>query len=110
MSDSITSDLLHHARVLAEQIGPRMAGTPANHAAAEYVAGVFARAGLSVETLPFACPDWHCAETALELDGAALVAAANVPSPPCDLSAPTVAALHDCPLDWARPEPGGGGE
>ena len=101
MSDPIASGALHHARVLAEQIGPRMAGTPANHSAADYIAGVFARAGLSVETLPFACPGWRCAETTLELDGTALVAAANVTSPSCDLTAPTVAAETVAELDAA---------
>jgi hypothetical protein len=101
MSDPIASDVLRHARVLAEQIGPRMAGTSANRTAADYIAGVFARTGLAVETLPFACPGWHCTETVLELDGTPLVAAANVTSPSCDLSAPTVAAETVAELDAA---------
>lgn len=101
MSDPIVTELRDHAHMLAEQIGPRMAGTAANHAAADYIAGVFARAGLAVETLPFACPGWRCAETTLELDGTALVAAANVMSPPCDLSAPTVAVETVAELDAA---------
>ncbi len=101
MPTPTSTDMLHHVHVLTEQIGPRMAGTPANHVAAEYIAGIFRRAGLDVETLPFDCPGWRCDETTLELDGEPLAAAANVPSPACDVLAPTVAVGTIADLDAA---------
>ncbi len=45
-----------HARHLAGDIGQRPSGLPANQAAAEYIAGVFAAAGLAVEHQAFPCP------------------------------------------------------
>lgn len=38
-----------HLEYLASTLGARPAGSPANHKAAAYIAGVFAAAGLDVE-------------------------------------------------------------
>jgi hypothetical protein len=93
--------LLRHVRQLADEIGPRPAGTLANAYAAEYVSTHFRDAGLKVEELPFDCPGWTCDETILELDGMSLRAAANTVSPPCDVTAPTVALETVAELDAA---------
>ncbi|MCD4687338.1 MAG: Zn-dependent exopeptidase M28 [Anaerolineae bacterium] len=102
MTDTQAHTIMRHIHTLADEIGPRHAGSLANLQAAEYVADHFRHAGLTVEELPFECPGWSCAETILTLDGAPLHAAANTISPPCDLTAPTVAAGTVADLDAAN--------
>lgn len=91
-STAASTTLMQHLTMLADTIGPRPAGTPAHAAAAEYIERHFAGAGLHVENLPFTCPGWDNTATTLTLDGDTLHAAANIASPACDISAPTVAA------------------
>ncbi len=81
-----------HAERLSGAIGPRPLGSPGYRAAADYIEGVLQRAGLRVRRQPFPCPEWSCQETHLACGAKALPAAANWFSPPCDLSAPIVAA------------------
>ena len=59
MSDALLSDaLLPHVRKLAEEIGPRPAGHPAEMRARQYIRQVLAALGYDeVETLPFPAPD-----------------------------------------------------
>jgi aminopeptidase YwaD len=82
--------LLTHVRYLSEAIGPRLAGSPGCHAAADYIAASLSAAGLSVERQTYSCPAWDCHGTELSLDGMPLVAAANAFSPPCDVRAATL--------------------
>ncbi|MGL4648015.1 MAG: M28 family peptidase, partial [Caldilineaceae bacterium] len=101
---TLDSDLWQHVGRLAGDLGARPVGSAANRAAADYVAGVFANAGLTVERQPFDCPDWTDEGTTLTLDGHPLEAAANMWSPPCDVSAPavpvcTLAELEGADLD-----------
>lgn len=82
--------LRRHLDYLAVELGPRPSGSPANHAATQYIAAAFAAAGLAVETQEYAVPAWREGETVLTLDDVPLSAVANAFSPPCDVTAPTV--------------------
>lgn len=93
--------LIRHVTRLAAEIGPRPSGSPANHAAGEYVASVFAAAGLAVERQEYACPGWEDLGTRLDVDGTELPAAANAFSPECDVTAPAVAACTVAELEAA---------
>lgn len=89
---------IHH---LAADIGARPAGSAANHAALAYIRSVFEAAGLEVEQQDYACPAWTCAATRLTHGDVALDAVANAFSPPCDVTAPVVAACTVAELDAA---------
>ncbi|HEX2986599.1 MAG TPA: M28 family peptidase [Chloroflexota bacterium] len=84
------TETMSHLRRLCE-IGPRPIGSKANHAAAEYIRGVFRSAGLEVVDQTFQCPDWETRESWAEIEGLRLRAEANVFSPSVDVTAPTVA-------------------
>jgi Iap family predicted aminopeptidase len=82
---------MRHLERLCVEIGPRPIGSKGNHVAADYIQNVFQAAGLDVERQEFPCPDWEHEETRLEVDGHRLGAAANWFSPPCDITASSVA-------------------
>jgi aminopeptidase YwaD len=82
---------MQHLEHLCAEIGPRPVGSKANQAAAEYIRGVFEANGLEVDMQPFSCPTWEEAATYLELDGSVLDAFGNTFSPPCNVTAPTIA-------------------
>ena len=88
---NVKEQLMSHLKHLAADIGPRPSGSQGNHAAAAYIGDVFRGAGLQVEEQRYECPAWQDQETCLELAGERLEAAANVFSPPCDVSAPALA-------------------
>ncbi|MBN1564285.1 MAG: M28 family peptidase [Anaerolineae bacterium] len=97
-------NLMQHVRFLAGEIGPRPAGTPAHAAATDYVKQTLRRTGLAMEHLPFTVPGWSCDATTLTLNGESgesnnLHAAANLVSPPCDVTAPLVTAGTVADLD-----------
>jgi aminopeptidase YwaD len=92
---------LKHVEHLSVQIGSRPIGSPANHAAAEYISSVFQRSGLSVDRQEIPCPNWVAEDTSLELDGATLEAFANTFSPSCDVSAGTIAVCTPAELEAA---------
>jgi Iap family predicted aminopeptidase len=83
--------LMHHLKELSVNIGPRPAGSAANHAAVKYIAEVLRDAGLDVEEQRYNCTAWEHQETYLEMSGQSLTAAANMFSPSCDVMAPTIA-------------------
>jgi aminopeptidase YwaD len=85
------SRLFEHLRALTN-LGPRPIGSPANQAAADFIAAAFSAAGLQVEEQPYACTAWEEQETLLELDGERLDAAANAFSLSCDVTAPLACA------------------
>jgi hypothetical protein len=91
MDSSLESELTAHLHKLSVEIGPRMMGSSADRASAEYIRQVFQNAGLEVEEQRWDCPYWTVDETVLELDGQRLPASANTFSPPCDVSAPMAA-------------------
>ena len=88
---SVETEVMDHLRRLCVEIGPRPIGSQANKTAADYIQSVFRAAELDVETQRFPCPDWKHEETRLEVDGHRLEAAANWFSPPCDITASSVA-------------------
>lgn len=94
--------LMHHLQHLCVEIGPRPSGSPQNHAAADYIAQVFQSAGLEVEEQRYDCPAWEHQQTQLLLNEEPLDAAANPYSPPCDVTAPAVAAGTVAELEAAE--------
>lgn len=92
MMTKLENELTRHLQHLCEEIGPRPSGSPQDHAAADYIAQVFQTAGLDVEEQRYDCPAWEHHQTLLRLNGEALEAAPNPFSPPCDVTAPAVAA------------------
>ena len=59
--------LWNHLKVLCQEIGPRLSGTPADERAVEYIAGHFRRCGAQVEVQDYECPSWECQATELIL-------------------------------------------
>ena len=94
--------LMRHLEHLCVEIGPRPVGSGGNQAAAEYIRSVFEASGLEVVAQQFPCPAWEEEETRLELDGRKLDAAANVFSPPCDVTAPAVVVGTEAELEAAE--------
>lgn len=93
---------MRHVSQLAEVFGPRPVGSPANQAAADYIAGVFRAAGLQVEEQPYACTAWEHSATYLERSGEPLPAEANAFSLPCDVTAPIVPVCTPAELEAAE--------
>lgn len=71
--------------VLAEDIGVRVAGTPAEAAAIEYIAGEFAAAGYAVEIMPFEFADLFAPEA---------IFAESYEDLPVNVSANVIARAH----------------
>lgn len=90
MNRDIEIEIDQHLRTLCQEIGCRPIGSPANRAAAAYIATVFRSAGLETEELTFQCPDWREEGTLLEVDGRPLAAYANAFSPSCSEAAPGI--------------------
>jgi aminopeptidase YwaD len=80
----------HHLRVLAEDIGARPPGSPANRRATDHVAAILAGAGLAVRCDPFATRWWEPGPGRLRVDGRAFPVVPDPFSPPCELRAPAV--------------------
>ena len=59
--------LWNHVRVLSEQIGPRLSGTPGAERAVEYIAQHLRKCGAQVEMQDFPCPCWEHEFTELTL-------------------------------------------
>ncbi|MDQ1327683.1 MAG: hypothetical protein QG641_966 [Candidatus Poribacteria bacterium] len=59
--------LWEHARVLCEEIGPRLSGTPADERIVEYISEHFRHCGTEVEVQDFPCPSWEHKTTELTL-------------------------------------------
>lgn len=93
--------LMKHLEELCVTIGPRPAGSAANHAAAAYIEQEFRATGLEVEEQRYDCTTWEHTETYLEIDSQPLPAAANMFSPSCDVAAPTVAVGTAAELETA---------
>ena len=61
------SCLQQHLSHLCEEIGTRLAGTPAEAAGAEYIAGQFRALGLHTEIQEFPCVTWTCGKAQLKI-------------------------------------------
>lgn len=102
MAPDLIATVKRHLDMLCGQIGARPGGTPANHAAAEYIAAEMRRLGLVVELQPLACPNWHCQTESLMLDGRPLEVLTNPFSPSCDVRAPFVPVCTLAELECAE--------
>jgi aminopeptidase YwaD len=70
---------------LVVEIGPRLIGSPANQAAADFLRDTFRSFGLEVEEQPYPCIAWDVRSALFEADGTAYPVEANVFSPPCNV-------------------------
>jgi aminopeptidase YwaD len=59
--------LWDHLRVLCEELGPRLSGTPSDERTVEYVSEHFRRCGARVEVQNYPCPAWEHEATELSL-------------------------------------------
>jgi len=59
--------LWEHAKILCEEIGPRLSGTPADERTVEYISEHFRHCGTKVEVQDFPCPGWEHKTTELTL-------------------------------------------
>jgi aminopeptidase YwaD len=91
MTIDLETRLIEHLTHLCEEIGPRPLGSPANQAAAAYIADGFAACGLGVERQTFPCQLWEEIDARLTLGEQEVTAWANTFSASCDVTAPTVA-------------------
>ena len=96
---TISESALKHVKHLSVDIGSRPIGSAANHAAADYISGVFSDSGLSVERQEIPCPEWIEEQTALTLSGELLEASANAFSPSCEISAETIPVCTPAELE-----------
>jgi aminopeptidase YwaD len=96
--------LWNHLKVLCEDIGPRLSGTPADERAVEYIAEHFRRCGAHVEVQDYPCPSWECEATELTLLAPGgpepVTAFAQTFTEACDLEAElvTVGTRHELDL------------
>lgn len=86
----IKCNLERHLQELAGRIGIRYVGSPANHAAAEYIRREMERAGLAVELQKSDCPEWSARRAVCESEGVLLPMLVDPFSPPLDTIAPVV--------------------
>ena len=97
--------LWDHLRVLCEEIGPRLSGTPADERTVEYIAGHFCRCGAQVEVQDYPCPSWECEATELTLLASggpeSVTAFAQTFTEACDLEAKLAAVGTRHELDLA---------
>jgi aminopeptidase YwaD len=96
----------YHLHVLAEVIGARPPGSPANRRATEHVAAVLAGAGLRVREDPFTTRWWEPGDGLLTVAGERRAVVPNPYSPACDVVG-TVTCARDAAelqaLDDGRP-------
>jgi aminopeptidase YwaD len=84
--------LWQHLRVLCEEIGPRLSGTPGDERATAFIVEQLRRAGADVEVQDYPCPGWQHGETELALRSEAgtetlLPAVAQTFTEGCDVEA-----------------------
>lgn len=75
---------------LSVEIGQRPAGSRANRAAADFIAGEMEQAGYEVIAQEFPCPDWRALAVELTVAGKKIPAVVNTHSPSCDIEAELV--------------------
>ncbi|MBX2998524.1 MAG: M28 family peptidase [Caldilineaceae bacterium] len=90
-----------HLFHLAVEIGQRPGGSAGNLAAADYIEGVFRSCGLAVERQRFACTGWEAQDSYLQINEEWVQSAANVFSPPCDVSGAVTAVSTLAELEAA---------
>lgn len=85
----------HHLRVLAEDIGARPPGSPANQRATEHVATTLVDAGLAVRRDPFRTRWWEPGPGVLTMTGREVPVVPNPYSSPCDVRRARAVAVSD---------------
>ena len=97
--------LWEHLRVLAEDIGPRLSGTPGDERAVEYIANHFRKQGATVEVQDYACPGWigeSIERTLLNDTGPVPIpAVAQTFTESCDVEAPLICIGTRAELEFA---------
>ena len=78
-------NVMSYIEKLVVEIGPRLIGSPANQAAADYIRDTFLSAGLQVEDQAFPCTAWEVRSAIFESDDISLPVEANVFSLACDV-------------------------
>lgn len=86
MSD--TTRIEEHLAALVRWPGGRPVGSPANHAAEDYIADTLRAAGYEVEQQGFDCVDWRLDGVDLWVGDGPLPVTANPYSPPANVTAP----------------------
>ncbi len=89
-----TTRIAEHLAALVRWPAGRPVGSPANHAAEEYIAATLRAAGYEVEQQGFDCVDWRLDGVDLWVGDGPLPVTANPYSPAADVTAP-LAALAD---------------
>jgi aminopeptidase YwaD len=95
-----------HVTALAEEIGPRPPGSPANRVATDYLRMVLGATGLEVSELPFSCRWWDPGPAAVQVGGAWIDVAPAPYSGPCDVRGQVRRIGDDAALAEAPIEPG----
>jgi aminopeptidase YwaD len=98
------TEVMSYLHTLVVEIGPRLIGSPANQAAADFIRDTFRAAGLQVEEQPYACTAWEHRSTRLEVDGHPLPAIANLFSPACDVKGELIPLCTIAELEAAEIE------
>jgi aminopeptidase YwaD len=81
----IKSRIAAHVVALADEIGPRPAGSPANRLATDYLRMVLAATELEIRAQPFTCSWWEPGSATLRIGGAWVDAPPSPFSRPCDV-------------------------
>ena len=102
MSDLSTAEAIRaHLAALTRWPAGRPVGSPANHAAEEYIATTLQAAGYEVERQGFDCLDWRLEGAELWMGDGPLPVMANPYSPAGDVTAPLVAIASLAELETA---------
>jgi aminopeptidase YwaD len=102
----IKSRIAAHVTALAEEIGPRPPGSPANQLATDYLRMVLTGAGLPVDERPFRCRWWEPGTATLQIGGAWVDVPPAPFSRPCDVHGRVTRLASDGALAAAAPGPG----
>ena len=100
----IKSKVMSYLEKLVVEIGPRLIGSPANQAAADFMRDTFQSFGLQVEEQPYPCTCWDHRSTRFEADDVPYPAIANVFSPACDVKGELVPLCTIAELEAAEIE------
>jgi aminopeptidase YwaD len=96
--------VMSYLEKLVVEIGPRLIGSPANQAAADFMRDTFRAADLHVEEQYYPCTSWEHRSTRFEADGVPYQAIANVFSPACDVKGELVPLCTIAQLEAAEIE------
>jgi aminopeptidase YwaD len=103
----LTARIAAHVTALAQEIGARPPGSPANTIATDYLRMVLTAAGLPVHEDAFTCRWWEPGSATLEIGGAWYEVTPAPFSAPCDVRGRVTRLSTDADLDAAAIAPGG---